>query len=194
MPIFCYNLKIILNTKTKMIPKIEKPNTSAQEILNPLAEAAREMQESIREPITCETSFQDNPERNISDLAKAAYRDIPQEQERYNAKIKASLEAHLEQGQNIQSLWAYLKEKGCRTAVIVNGFLRFFAGPNGENEIQIEKFAKPFRLEAESILKKTLIKKRTEVMGSSHMQMASFLSELQAENPDVPNLPTKTTV
>jgi hypothetical protein len=156
------------------------------ETLNSLAQRAQERDERVREPLSCDTSFQGNADGNISDLAKAAYPENPEEQQRYSAKIKASLETHLQAGQNIQTLWAYLKEKGCRTSSVINGYLRFFTGAKGEGEIAIEQLMKPFRMEAESNLHKTKMEARNEVLGSTRTQLASLMAELQAENPNLP--------
>jgi hypothetical protein len=116
-------------------------------------------------------------------LAKKAYQDKPEEQTRYAAKIEASLTAHMQEGQNLQTLWTYLQEKDCKTTRIIDGYLRFFGGAN--QEISIDQFLKPFRLEAESNLSKTKLEARKEVLGSTRLQLASLMAELQAANPQL---------
>jgi hypothetical protein len=153
------------------------------EKLNPLAERAQEREKRIKEPLTCETNFQENTDGNISDLSRSAYPDKPEDQTRYEAKIKASLQAHLQEGQNLQTLWTYLKEKGCKTTTIIDGYLCFFG--EAKQEISIDQFMKPFRIEAESNLRKTQLEAKQGILESSRSQLASLIAELQAANPQL---------
>jgi hypothetical protein len=154
-----------------------------KETTSTLAQRAIERKERVNEPLNTETDFQDNPEQNISALARAAFPENPQEQKRYEDKITRSLRAHLLEGQSMESLWQYLRQNYCRTTAILAGLLRFFAGKKGENEIGIERFLKPFQVEKQSNLQNTKIEMHSEVVADTRTRLAELMAELEAQKP-----------
>lgn len=144
-----------------------------------LAEKAMERKERMEEPLNAETRFSPNPEKNIQMLAQEAYPGNKAEQERYGQKIKASLEAHLKEGQSMESLWKYLKENICQTSAIIEGILRFFAGVKGEKEISIAQFLKPIEIRAESNLHETLREERQKEISKTKSDLMALLAEIQ---------------
>ena len=157
----------------------------APEKLNPLAEKAKELEESILEPVNAVTRFSTDPDKNIRLLANEAFPDDTAEQERYAGKIKASLEKHLKDGMDIEKLWKYLKDNYCETTAIIEGILRCFEGEVGEKEIGIAQFLKPVRIEAESILHKTLSEERKMQISSTKLALNDLLAKIK-KNPDFP--------
>lgn len=145
-----------------------------------LAEKAMERKERMEEPLNADTRFSPNPEKNIKMLSEQAYPGNKAEQERYAEKIKASLEAHLQEGENMESLWKYLRENLCQTSAIIEGILRFFAGVKGENEISIAKFLKPIEIRAESNLHETLREERQKEISKTKNDLMALLAEIQS--------------
>lgn len=143
-----------------------------------LAEKAHERKERISERINAESSFDKNPNTNIQTLAQKAYPDDTAEQERYAAKIKASLEKHV--NGSIEDLWKYLEENYCETTAIIEGILHFFAGKRGEKEIALEKFLRPLRLPAESDLDKVYQEEKQNTVLETKKKLTALLEEIQA--------------
>jgi|GEM_PF-2292395 len=147
-----------------------------------LAEKAKERKERMEEPLNADTRFSPDPEKNIKLLSEQAYPGDKAEQERYASKIKTSLEAHLKEGENMESLWKYLKENLCQTSAIIEGILRFFAGEKGEKEISIAKFLKPIEVRAESNLHETLREERQKEITKTRSDLQSLLAEIQGNS------------
>lgn len=162
---------------------------SKVEQVKPLGEIAKERREKMMEPLNAETRFSPNPDKNIQLLAQAAYPENQKEQERYAGKIKASLEAHLKEGESMESLWTYLKANYCQTSAIIEGILRFFAGQKGEKEIGIAQFMKPIEIKAESNLHETLVVERKTQIEKTRTELSTLLAELGNK---LPEAPTKT--
>lgn len=161
--------------------KVEKQPT--------LAERAEAREKREKEPLSAETRFSNNPDRNISLLAEKAYPENKAEQSRYAEKIKNSLTVHLKEGVTIQQLWAHLESKHCQTTAIIEGILRFFAGQKGEDEISIAEFLKPVRIEAKTSLEKEMATVREEQVSKTKSDLASLLAEIRGSNPNLPQSP-----
>jgi len=149
---------------------------------NRLAESTES--QSQLEAVNAQAEFRpDDPEGNIAELAEKAFPGNIEEQERYKAKIIASLEKHVNGSK--EELWAYLKSKYTKVTAIIEGILRFFAGEVGEDEVGLEKFLKPMHLPAESNLDKAYMAQRTEAIENTKTQLTALLDEIRAQNPNV---------
>lgn len=144
-----------------------------------LAEKVLERKERINEPLNAETTFDKDPNKNIQTLAEKAYENSPAEQERYAAKIKASLEKHV--NGSIEDLWKYLADNYCETTAIVEGILHFFAGAKGEKEIGLEKFLKPATLSAESDIDKVHMEEKAKTILETKSKLTALLEEITAK-------------
>lgn len=141
-----------------------------------LAEKAQERKERINEPLNAESSFDKDPNKNIQALAEKAYQNDPAEQERYAAKIKASLEKHV--NGSIEELWKYLEENYCDTTKIIEGVLHFLAG---KKEIGLEKFLKPATLSAESDIDKVHMEEKAKTILETKSKLTALLEEITAK-------------
>jgi len=148
-----------------------------------LANKAKERDEKINERINAETPFGHNPKNNISTLAQKAYPENKAEQERYKAKITASLEKYVKG--SIEDLWKYLESKYCKKTAIIEGILRFYAGEKGENEITLTKFLNPPELSATLPLDDALEESRANTLVETKTKLAGLLDEIRAKNPNV---------
>lgn len=148
-----------------------------------LVERAKERDEKINERLNAETAFDRNPDKNIAALAEQAYPQDKAEQERYKAKILASLEKYVKG--SIGELWEYLEKRYCKTTAIIEGILRFFAGEKGEKEIPLTKFLNPAELPAESDLDIALGEARESTVSEAQTKLAALLEEIRANNPNV---------
>jgi len=158
------------------MPSTSKPNPEKP---TDLGQAAQEAQEKIREPINSETRFSTDPDKNMGMLAKTAYPNDIENQERYAAKIKASLEAHLKEGESIHALWEYLAKEFCQTTAIIEGILRFFAGEKGEKEINIGKYLKSMEFEATSSIEKTKSAQHEKLVAQTRTELSALLAEIR---------------
>lgn len=156
---------------------MQNTQTSGSETL---ADKAQERKERINEPINAETTFSKNPDININTLAQKAYPNNTAEQERYAAKIKASLEKHV--NGSIEELWKYLEKNYCETTAIIEGILHFFAGGKGEKEIGLEKFLKPLLLPAESDLNKVYTQEKEKTILDTKSKLTALLEEIAAKS------------
>ena len=142
------------------------------------------------EPINAKVEFSTNAQTNIKQLAQKAFPKNTSEQVRYAAKIEASLNKYVAEGENINTLWAHLKSEKCQTTAIMDGDLRFFAGPKGENELDIADFLKPLDIVAKP--QKTRLKfevKETKTKMDFRKEREKFLAEMQKQHPELPDLP-----
>ncbi|HLG25448.1 MAG TPA: hypothetical protein VI588_01480 [Candidatus Gracilibacteria bacterium] len=153
-----------------------------------LAELAKERDERIREPVSVETKFNSDPDAVMAKLAEQAYPNDKAEQARYAEKIKASLEEHLRV--SVAELWKYLDRHDCKTAAIIEGILRFYAGEKGKFEIGVGRFLKSAVFSAESNLDKTMTGEAMEALKkNTREQLTSLLAEIRSGNPNMPDLP-----
>lgn len=149
-------------------------------------ELGRQQIDRAKEPISSEAPFSTNPDTVMKKLAREAFPDNETEQSRYGQKIKASLEEHLKI--TIQQLWEYLEKKGCKTASIIEGILRFYAGKKGENEIGIGRFLKTI-FSAETSADKNLAAGQELLKTDIKAQLLAFAQELKSSHPDLPEYP-----
>lgn len=150
-----------------------------------LAEKGRDFAERQLERLDAETRYSTDADTNINALARAAKPGDPEEQERYAAKIKTSLQAHLKEDVTIQQLWNHLKNEYCQTTAIIEGILRFFAGAKGEKEIIIAQFLKPVEIPANPMLKTTLESERSKHIEATKTALSDLLKEIKADNPSL---------
>ncbi|MBU1953709.1 hypothetical protein KKH03_01915 [Patescibacteria group bacterium] len=146
-----------------------------------LVEQAENIDKAKMEPINAETRFNHNPDTNISALAEKAYPENKAEQERYKAKIIASLEKYVKG--SIDELWQYLESKYCTTTKIVEGILRFFSGDR--KEIALTRFLRPPDLSATLPLDDALEQSREATLTGTKAKLAALLDEIRANNPNV---------
>ena len=167
-------------------------NTQTKNLDNPnrIGQLTEDREKRKLEPVNTETLFLD-PDKTINNLSKGAFPENEAEQARYAEKIKLSLQAHLKEGENIDTLWAYLKSKYCQTAAIIVGLLHFFAGVKGENEISIAGFLKPMDIPGESPYAETTKIEKGKEMEKTRTALSSLLDEIKAGNPDLPPMPSK---
>ncbi len=165
-------------TKAKFVfQKMEKP--SAQ----PPAPGslAERIEKKFNTNLNVESNF--NPDLNLAlnDLGKKA-------QEKNNLlnaeSIKQNLQSNLAEGKTVEDAWAFLQSKNCKTIAIINGDLRFFAGPKGSNEIMLSELYKPLemKIDREGTVTHEYLLRRQEMMN----QTMQALQALKGELPDVP--------
>lgn len=161
------------------MPNPNKQSSHAESLM----ERVKERDEQIKERVNAQVEFQTDAEENIRALAEKAYPSDPEEQDRYAAKIRASLEKYLKEDKTLNDLWEYLGGKNCNLTAIVQGILHFYEGKKvGEKEIGLEGFLKPFSLPAERTLDKVYMSERQETIAKAKTDLASLLDEIREAN------------
>jgi hypothetical protein len=157
---------------------------------NRIGQMTEDREKRKLEPVNSESIFLD-PDKTIKNLADKAFPENDAEQARYAEKIKLSLEAHMKKGDNIDTLWAYLKSRYCQTAAIITGLLHFFAGKKGENEISIARFLKPIEIPGKSAYRETTDIEKGKEVEKTKSALLSFWTDLKKDHPDLPPLPSQ---
>lgn len=135
------------------------------------------MEKKFNTTLNVESAF--NPDFNVvlNELGKKAAEKNP---ELSAESIKQNLIDTLKPGKTLDDVWAYLQSKDCQTAAIMDGHLKFFAGPRGAKEISLSEFYKPMEMKigGEGTLTHEYLLKRQEMLQQSMQSLAALKGEL----------------
>lgn len=144
-----------------------------------------QMEKKYNTNLNVDVKFNDNHDAMFIELGEKAQKKNP---DLSAESIKLNMTDTLVPGKTLEDVWAYLQSNKCETAAIVEGHLRFFAGPAGTKEISLSEFFKPRNVEigGEGTVTHEYLLRRQEMM-SKTMQS---LQALRGELPEIP--PNKT--
>ena len=174
--------EISANTLEQMASSGAAPKSLAERSGKTAVNLAEQFSEKNNIKVNIQVAFDKDPEKVFKQLGEKA--------EVINAKLSAQTIAEnfiaaLENGENLEKIWAYLEQQNCETAAIVRGLLCFFAGEVNINEISIAKFLKPREIKSggEGTLNGTYVEMRQKLITDSMQALAMIKKELPERPP-----------
>ncbi len=158
---------------------IEKP--SGQASGTGTLSLAETMEKKFNTNLNVETPFSADFNAVLENLGNQAKEKNP---ELSAESVRQNLTDTLDPGKTLDEIRDYLQSKGCRTAAIVDGRFKFFAGPKGVQEIFLSEFFKPreVKIGGEGTYTHEYLLKK-EAMMSQTMQALQALKGELPENP-----------
>ena len=123
--------------------QIEKPLPTVNNGAGTLAE---QHDKESGKNLNAEALFSSNPDQVFKDLSENSKDEHKKDEHNIEIsaeKIKADFADTLANGKTVEEAWDYAAKNHAETVAIINGLLKFFAGPKGIKEIPMNDFLKP---------------------------------------------------
>lgn len=177
--LYLKNQKKALEKQKFAFYSIEKPSGQSTSSGGSLTQR---IEKKFNTSLNVETAFKPDLNALFSDLGQKAGEKNPALN---GDSIRQNLADTLAPGKTLDDVSKHLQDNGCQTAAIMDGHLRFFAGPRGVKEITLSAFLKPMEMKigGEGTVTGEYLLRRQEIL----KQDMQSLQSLRAELPELPS-------